>query len=128
MGAYSPVPFISEDERRFALDNIMKKTAAAMVLEGLPFTGVLYGGLMKTRDGIKVIEFNARFGDPETEVVLPRLKSDIYDIFAGVADGSPWWKSPYGTTVPHSVSCWLPKVIRARAKKGFPIGGARCVE
>ncbi|HAD56400.1 MAG TPA: phosphoribosylamine--glycine ligase, partial [Alistipes sp.] len=48
MGAYSPVPFISEDERRFALDNIMKKTAAAMVLEGLPFTGVLYGGLMKT--------------------------------------------------------------------------------
>ena len=81
MGAYSPVPFISEDERRFALDNIMKKTAAAMVLEGLPFTGVLYGGLMKTRDGIKVIEFNARFGDPETEVVLPRLKSDIYDIF-----------------------------------------------
>ena len=87
MGAYSPVPFISEDERRFALDNIMKKTAAAMVLEGLPFTGVLYGGLMKTRDGIKVIEFNARFGDPETEVVLPRLKSDIVDIFCAVAEG-----------------------------------------
>ena len=87
MGAYSPVPFISEDERRFALDNIMKKTAAAMVLEGLPFTGVLYGGLMKTRDGIKVIEFNARFGDPETEGVLPRLKSDIVDIFCAVADG-----------------------------------------
>ena len=87
MGAYSPVPFISEDERRFALDNIMKKTAAAMVLEGLPFTGVLYGGLMKTRDGIKVIEFNARFGDPETEVVLPRLKSDIVEIFSAVADG-----------------------------------------
>lgn len=101
----------------------MKKTAAAMVLEGLPFTGVLYGGLMKTRDGIKVIEFNARFGDPETEVVLPRLKSDIYDILPGWPTGVRW-KSPYGTTVPHSVSCWLPKVIRARAKKASPSGGS----
>ena len=55
--------------------------ADAMVEEGCPFTGVLYGGLMKTAQGIKVIEFNARFGDPETEVVLPRLKSDIVDIF-----------------------------------------------
>ncbi|MFQ6941173.1 MAG: phosphoribosylamine--glycine ligase [Alistipes finegoldii] len=56
--------------------------------EGCPFEGVLYGGLMKTPQGIKVIEFNARFGDPETEVVLPRLKSDIVDIFCAVADGA----------------------------------------
>lgn len=122
MGAYSPVPFISEDERRFALDNIMKKTAAAMVLEGLPFTGVLYGGLMKTRDGIKVIEFNARFGDPETEVVLPRLKSDIYDIFAGVADGSsveePVWddRAALGIVL-------ASKGYPGSCEKGFPIGG-----
>lgn len=61
--------------------------ADAMCAEGCPFTGVLYGGLMKTRDGIKVIEFNARFRDPETEVVLPRLKSDIVEIFSAVADG-----------------------------------------
>ena len=122
MGAYSPVPFISEDERRFALDNIMKKTAAAMVLEGLPFTGVLYGGLMKTRDGIKVIEFNARFGDPETEVVLPRLKSDIYDIFAGVADGGsveePVWddRAALGIVL-------ASKGYPGSCEKGFPIGG-----
>ena len=65
----------------------MQPVADAMCAEGCPFTGVLYGGLMKTRDGIKVIEFNARFGDPETEVVLPRLKSDIVEIFSAVADG-----------------------------------------
>lgn len=65
----------------------MKPTAAAMVAEGCPFEGVLYGGLMKTEQGVKVIEFNARFGDPETEVVLPRLKSDIVEIFRAVAEG-----------------------------------------
>lgn len=87
MGAYSPVPFVSEAERADALENIMKKTASALVAEGAPFNGVLYGGLIKTPGGVKVIEFNARFGDPETEVVLPRLKSDAWDLFAGVADG-----------------------------------------
>jgi len=66
---------------------VLQPTADAMVAEGCPFEGVLYGGLMKTPQGIKVIEFNARFGDPETEVVLPRLKSDIVDIFCAVADG-----------------------------------------
>lgn len=86
MGAYSPLPFISAEEERFALDRIMRPMAEAMVAEGCPFEGVLYGGLMKTPQGIEVIEFNARFGDPETEVVLPRLKSDIVDIFCAVAD------------------------------------------
>ncbi|MBP3483409.1 MAG: phosphoribosylamine--glycine ligase [Alistipes sp.] len=87
MGAYSPLPFITEEDRQYALDKIMRPTAAAMVEEGYPFCGVLYGGLMKTADGIKVIEFNARFGDPETEVVLPRLESDIFDLFCAIADG-----------------------------------------
>ena len=87
MGAYSPLPFITAEDEQFALRNIMQRTADAMVEERCPFTGVLYGGLMKTAQGIKVIEFNARFGDPETEVVLPRLKSDIVDIFCAVADG-----------------------------------------
>lgn len=89
MGAYSPLPFISEEEREWSLEQIMKPVAKAMQQEGCPFTGVLYGGLMKTPDGIKVIEFNARFGDPETEVVLPRLKSDIVEIFTALADGKP---------------------------------------
>ena len=87
MGAYSPLPFITAEDERCALEQIMRPAAAALAAEGVPFTGVLYGGLMKTPQGIKVIEFNARFGDPETEVVLPRLASDIVDIFCAVADG-----------------------------------------
>ncbi len=87
MGAYSPLPFITSEDEAFALERIMQRTADAMADEGSPFTGVLYGGLMKTPDGIKVIEFNARFGDPETEVVLPRMKTDICEVFCAVADG-----------------------------------------
>lgn len=87
MGAYTPLPFVTKEDEAFALTEIMQRTADALVAEGVPFTGVLYGGLMKTPQGIKVIEFNARFGDPETEVVLPRMKSDICDVFCAVADG-----------------------------------------
>lgn len=87
MGAYSPVPFIGEDVRQEALDKIICPVAKGMVKEGVPFLGVLYGGLILTKDGPKVIEFNARFGDPETEVVLPRLKSDIYSLFDTAIDG-----------------------------------------
>lgn len=88
MGAYSPLPFITPADYEEAMEKVMKPVAAAMVAEGCPFTGTLYGGLMKTADGVKVIEFNCRFGDPETEVVLPRLESDIYDVFSAIADGS----------------------------------------
>lgn len=87
MGAYTGLPFISDEDRDFAYREILCRTAEAMCSEGLPLSGVLYGGLMKTEDGVKVIEFNARFGDPETEVVLPLLESDIYDIFDAVASG-----------------------------------------
>ena len=86
MGAYSPVPFVTEEIEKYALEKIMKPTARAMVAEGVPFTGVLYGGLILTDEGAKVIEFNARFGDPETEVVLPRLRSDIYELFDAAID------------------------------------------
>ncbi len=87
MGACSPLPFITAEDERYALERIMRPAAEALAEEGCPFEGVLYGGLMKTPQGIKVIEFNARFGDPETEVVLPRLKSDIAEIFCAVAEG-----------------------------------------
>lgn len=89
MGAYTPLPFISAVEEQWALEHILQPVADAMVAEGKPLTGVLYGGLMKTADGIKVIEFNARFGDPETEVVLPLLETDAYTVFHAIATGEP---------------------------------------
>ena len=98
MGAYSPVPIISDSEVKYAIKETMEKTASAMVKENRSFLGVLYGGLMKTKDGIKVIEFNARFGDPETEVVLPRLNSDFVDVIIDLIDGRDlnldWDKNP----------------------------------
>lgn len=94
MGAYSPVPFIGPEIKKQALEEIMKPVARGMLSEGNPFTGVLYGGLILTSAGPKVIEFNARFGDPETEVVLPRLNSDFYAFMQAVLDGKdfvPEW-------------------------------------
>lgn len=88
MGAYSGVPIISDSDKEYTLKKIMEPTALALIKEGCPFKGVLYGGLMKTKDGIKVIEFNARFGDPETEVVLPKLKNDLFDVFCDIIDGN----------------------------------------
>ena len=103
MGAYTGLPFITAEDREFAYKEIMCKAAEAMVAEGCPLSGVLYGGLMKTPQGIKVIEFNARFGDPETEVVLPLLESDIYDIFEAVATGreteAPAWRTGFSLGV-----------------------------
>ena len=86
MGAYSPVPVIPQAQIDWAVEHIMKPTAKALKAEGCPFCGVLYGGLMLTKDGPKVIEFNARFGDPETEVVLPKLKSDLTQMMLDVLD------------------------------------------
>ena len=88
MGAYTPLPFVTEDDEAFALKHVLEAVAKGMCQEGLPLTGVLYGGLMKTANGIKVIEFNARFGDPETEVILPLLDSDAYDLFYAIATGA----------------------------------------
>ncbi|MBO8157512.1 MAG: phosphoribosylamine--glycine ligase [Bacillaceae bacterium] len=94
MGAYSPVPQISQETVNDAVENILKKTASALVKEGRPFTGILYGGLIATSKGPKVIEFNARFGDPETQVILPRMKNDmaqvIFDVMQGKDAGLEW--------------------------------------
>lgn len=87
MGAFSPVDVITNEVVSESINTIMKPVAEALVLEGKPFLGFLYGGLMLTRDGIKVIEFNARFGDPEAEVVLPRLESDFVQNVLDVIEG-----------------------------------------
>lgn len=87
MGAYSPVPHLDGDWLKKAEMSILRPMAGAMMTEGVPFTGILYAGLMITEDGPKVIEFNARFGDPETQVVLPRLNTDLVDVIESVLDG-----------------------------------------
>ncbi|WP_409342911.1 phosphoribosylamine--glycine ligase [Paenibacillus sp. MBLB4367] len=87
MGTYSPVPHIPQSVVDEAIRTIVKPTAEAMVKEGRPFRGVLYAGLMLTEQGPKTIEFNARFGDPETQVILPRLETDLLDIFLATING-----------------------------------------
>lgn len=86
MGAYSPVPIISEEVRQRAHTEIMQATADALADEGIDYCGILYGGLILTAEGPKVIEFNARFGDPETEVILPRMESDFYDLLEAMLE------------------------------------------
>ncbi|EOV9528570.1 phosphoribosylamine--glycine ligase [Bacillus cytotoxicus] len=86
MGAYSPVPQIPQSAVNEAVEKILHPTAKAMIQEGRSFTGILYAGLILTNEGPKVIEFNARFGDPETEVVLPRLENDLVDVCHAVLD------------------------------------------
>lgn len=88
MGTYSPLPHIKQSIIDEAIETIIKPTAAAMVSEGRPFRGILFAGLMLTPQGPKTIEFNARFGDPEAQVVLPRLKTDLLDIFLAAINGS----------------------------------------
>ncbi len=86
MGAYTPMHHISKEVLDEAMNNIMIPMANAMVNEGCPFTGILYGGCMLTKNGVKTIEFNVRFGDPETEVILPALKDDLYQVIMDVLD------------------------------------------
>ncbi|HDR4874100.1 TPA: phosphoribosylamine--glycine ligase [Bacillus cereus] len=88
MGAYSPVPQIPESAVQEAIKTVLHPTAKAMIAENRSFTGILYAGLILTNDGPKVIEFNARFGDPETEVVLPCLENDLVDVCNAVLDES----------------------------------------
>ena len=86
MGTFSPSRLYTDDIAAECMDNIFLPTIKAMQQEGRPFKGVLYFGLMMTKNGVKVIEYNARFGDPETQVVLPRLKTDLVEIMEAVID------------------------------------------
>ena len=88
MGAYSPVPFYPNEFKKMVLEEIFKPTVKGLQSEGREYKGVLYAGLVLSKEGPKVLEFNARFGDPETQVVLPRLKTDLVDILNAVIEGS----------------------------------------
>jgi phosphoribosylamine--glycine ligase len=88
MGTFSPSPFYTDEIDAYCRENIYQRTMDAMAKEGRPFRGVLYFGLMLTANGPRVLEYNTRFGDPETQVVLPRMKSDIVDVMQACIDGT----------------------------------------
>ena len=87
MGNFSPSPFYTKEVDEFCKKYIYQPTVDAMAAEGRPFTGVIFFGLMLTGEGPKVLEYNARFGDPEAQVVLPRMKNDIIDVMEACVDG-----------------------------------------
>ncbi|HEY5039003.1 MAG TPA: phosphoribosylamine--glycine ligase [bacterium] len=105
MGAYSPAPVVTEKLNAEILEKILKPTVAALRQMGIIYKGVLYAGLMITKEGPKVIEYNCRFGDPETQVVLPRLKTDFVNVCMAVAQGKlshlkiEWDESPTACVV-----------------------------
>ena len=88
MGTFSPSPFYTKEVDEFCKEHIYQKTVDAMAAEGREFKGVIFFGLMLTQEGPKVLEYNARFGDPEAQVVLPRMKNDIVDVFEACVDGT----------------------------------------
>lgn len=88
MGTFSPSPFYTEDIDKICREKIFQPTVDAMAAEGREFKGIIFFGLMLTEDGPKVLEYNARFGDPETQVVLPRMENDIVDVMLSCIDGT----------------------------------------
>jgi phosphoribosylamine--glycine ligase len=121
MGAYSPVPQISDQTIEQAVETILKPAADALVQENRPFTGILYAGLILTAEGPKVIEFNARFGDPETQVVLPRLKNGLVEVITTLLSGGNIrlkWSSEAVVGVVLASGGYP-----GSYKKGVPIGG-----
>lgn len=123
MGAYSPAPCMTPALTAEALEKIVKPTVTALAAAGHPYKGVLYAGLMLTKTGPQLIEYNARFGDPETQVLMPRLKSDLLTLLLATADGtldkiSVRWKDEAALTV-----CLCSEGYPSTVKKGNPIKG-----
>jgi phosphoribosylamine--glycine ligase len=124
MGSYSPVPFIGGEDFRRIVKEILEPTARALASRGILYRGVLYAGLMMTAEGPKVLEFNVRFGDPETQALLPRLKTDIVEVMMAVVEGRlegisglEWSDDPCVTVV--LASGGYPGTYET----GFPISG-----
>ena len=88
MGTFSPSPFYTKEVDEFCRKYVYQKTVDAMAAEGREFKGIIFFGLMLTEDGPKVLEYNARFGDPEAQVVLPRMKNDLIDVIEACIDGT----------------------------------------
>ena len=123
MGNFSPSPFYTEEIHQYCCDHIYQATVDAMAAEGRPFTGVIFFGLILTKDGPKVLEFNARFGDPEAQVVLPRMKTDLVEVAEACIDGRL-----EETELAFTEDACLCVVLASdgypvRYEKGFPIRG-----
>ena len=113
MGAYAPVPHLPQSVVDQSVETIIKPVLKGMIAEGRPYLGVLYAGLILTADGPKVIEFNSRFGDPETQIILPRLTSDFAQNITDILDK----KEPTITWLDEGVT--LGVVV---ASEGYPLG------
>ena len=112
MGAYSPVPVAGGEVVDEVMDRAVLPTLAELQRRGIDYRGVLYAGLMLTPQGLKVLEYNVRFGDPEAQVVLPRLRSDLADLLAGAAAGALGEAPAYGDDAAVTVVC---------ASEGYPV-------
>jgi phosphoribosylamine--glycine ligase len=120
MGTIAPNPYYTDAIAAECMEKIFLPTVRAMNAEGRPFRGCLYFGLMLTADGPKVIEYNCRFGDPETQVVLPLLESDLFEIMLAVTNGH--WRTP--TCVSGRAACCVVLASEGyptKYEKGFPI-------
>ena len=119
MGAYAPAPVLTAELEERAMDEIVRPTARAMATAGMPFTGVLYAGLMLTGEGPKLIEYNVRFGDPECEAIMPLIEGDFAELLHAVASGSLSEIAAPTLSGKHSMTV----VVAARGYPGTPAGG-----
>ncbi len=119
MGAYAPAPILTDELERRTMEEIVRPTALALVEAGTPFIGVLYAGLMLTRDGPKLIEYNVRFGDPECEAIMPLIDGDFAELLHAVAAGRLEEIEPPTLKDKHSMTV----VVAARGYPGTPAGG-----
>lgn len=122
MGAYSPMPHLPKDVYEEAVETVLKPLAQTMVKRGTPFEGFLYAGLILTANGPKVIEFNARFGDPETEVILPNLKSPLLDVIEAVVRQESYsveWIDGYTMGVVIAAEGYPDRPITGQVLSGF---------
>jgi phosphoribosylamine--glycine ligase len=117
MGAYSPAPVLTAELERQAMDEIVLPTVAAMAVENMPFSGILYAGVMLTADGPKLIEYNVRFGDPECEVIMPRIAGDFAKLLLAVATGREFEAPPLSPQSSMTV------ILAANGYPGTPVSG-----
>jgi phosphoribosylamine--glycine ligase len=118
MGAYSPAPVLTRELEARAVAEIIAPTIQAMAEAGTPFSGVLYAGLMLTAEGPKLIEYNARFGDPECEAIMPRIQGDFAALLLGVASGADFAAPELSADASMTV------VVAAKGYPGTPVQGA----